>query len=183
MSVQTAILDTTRNRNADLPGMVPGFVIPVLPSPSQSRIEWESVGPECDPTTSSPDLTIAIRAFHFTEITLQRLCSAAGFTFWGQAAALVLEFAALNAHALEIDFSDIPACLSHTGGSKRYPVHLTSRGIMTPLSPFVCQWLSQTARAANVSRERAASMILHRHSRRIVNAILTDNAAPQAIHS
>ena len=138
---------------------------PVAVNAEPRRESAPATGTGCDPTLHPHALTISVRAFHATEITLQRVCAGLGLTFWGEAVALIFDLYAANPGLADLsDLEDAPRGLTAKGGAIRHPGAPTSRGIMAPLSTSASDWITRTANSKRIGRERLASLILHRHA-------------------
>jgi len=133
-----------------------------------------------DPVTHPADLCQSVRAFAMTEGQMARICRAMGFTFWGQAVALVLGYAAAfpeQFSAADLK-SDAPSGLLRAKGAikRGHVLHAPGvRGIQAPLTPATADFLARTAGRQRLSRVDAASLILHRHVGRVA-AMLADAA-------
>lgn len=126
-----------------------------------------------DPVRHPADLCQSVRAFAGTEGQLSRLARLMGFTFWGEAVAMVLGYAA--AFPGEFDISGLketaPAgLLKARGAIKRGNVlHAPGvRGIQAPLTPETAAFLARVSQRQRLARVDAASLILHRHVGRVL---------------
>lgn len=129
-----------------------------------------------DPVQAPAWRVLAVRAFPSTDMTLQSLCQSEGLTFWGEAIALVLAFCAANPDLAPLEgvMGSAPKLLFSTGGARRHVgpnSSSPSRGILAALDPETLAWIRTAAKSRNVSKERLAAAILHRHVRMSVAMI------------
>lgn len=99
-----------------------------------------------------------------------------GFTFWGEAVALVLGFVAAerSAFAMRNLRASAPAGLLKSRGTLKHGRSLAPmlvRRIHSPVTPAVLDFLDWVAGREGVSRAAAAALILHRHSGAVAHRI------------
>lgn len=122
-----------------------------------------------DPARHPADLRLAVRASVQTERRLSAIARLMGFEFWGQAAALVLGYAA--AFPDEFDSRGLDVALgrrmvSGEGFSKAGRGNSVA-GILVPLTRDTSEFVGAVAARQRVTRKVAASLILHRHVARV----------------
>jgi len=115
-----------------------------------------------DPIRHPAHLTLAVRALPATDHRLQRICAAMGLTFWGEAIGLILDFLAHFPELADLeDLACAPKGLTCMGGAIRYLGAPVSRGVMTPLSFQADRLVRSVAARHLITREKAATLILH----------------------
>lgn len=131
-----------------------------------------------DPVRHPADLCQTVRVFRSTERQLAVLAAAFGFTFWGEAAALVLGHVAAFPDEFEVRHLKERAPLGlRKGKAAPRPAGKTYippavRGIQVPLTPATRDFLAAVAARQGLSRVGAASLVLHRHLAAVAALVL-----------
>lgn len=130
-----------------------------------------------DPVRHPADLCQSVRAFGVTERYLESLREAFGFSFWGEAAALVLGYAAAFPEDFEVQAlkDRAPGGLLKSKGAIKRGKTLSApavRGMQVPLTAETMAYVGRVAAWQRLSRKDAATLILHRHAPRVLALVV-----------
>lgn len=126
-----------------------------------------------DPVRHPAELCQSVRVFASTECQISRLSRIMGFTFWGEAVALILSYAATFPEEFgvaDLKTPELERLLKVRGGRAKVNVAGVV-GIQAPLTPETAAFVARIARQQKLTREAAASLILHRHVARVLSLI------------